>query len=133
MPKPGFKPIKQVHIFTKWRKFIPHHYKDITCPLPPNSIVSKVQKPKQKKKGDDDDSDIEVMFQRHTVNDKDAIEDNNSSKKDISVADIVDTKQLQKNNKRRAPKRKKAKLVVQTAVINGVERLTEDIPSDASQ
>ena len=50
LPKPGFKPIKQVHLYTKWRNFIPHHYKDITCPLPPNSIIPKVQKPKQKKK-----------------------------------------------------------------------------------
>ena len=110
LPKPGFKPIKQVHLYTKWRKFIPHHYKDFTCPLPLNSIVAKVQKPKQKKKDDGDDSNMEDMFHKHTTKDKGA-----------------------KTNRRKAPKRKKAQLVVRTAVIKGIERITEDIPSDVSQ
>ena len=63
--KPGFKPIKQFHLYTKWRKFIHHHYRDIKCPLPPNSIVAKFQKPNQKKKNDNDDSDVEVLFKHH--------------------------------------------------------------------
>jgi len=39
----------------------------------------------------------------------------------------------QKKYPKRGPKQKKAKLVVRTAVINGVEIPTEDIPSDVSQ
>jgi len=44
LPKPGLKPLKHVHLFTKWRQFLPHDVKDITCPLPPNSIIEKVRK-----------------------------------------------------------------------------------------
>ena len=119
LPAPGFKPLKQVHLYTKWRKFVPQHYKDETCPLPPNSIISKVQKPKQKK-NTDEDSDCEILFQQSTTNN--------------SVADIVRRNQgSAQNDMRRAPKRKKAKLVEQTAIINVVERFTDNIPSDVSQ
>ena len=35
LPKPGLKPIKQVHVYyTIWRAVVPHPYKDKICPLP---------------------------------------------------------------------------------------------------
>ena len=39
LPKPGLKPIKQVHLYTKWRSVVPHPFKDDLCPLPPNDII----------------------------------------------------------------------------------------------
>ena len=50
LAKPGLKPIKQVHLYTKWRSVVPHPYKDITCPLPSNEIIQMVLKRKPKKK-----------------------------------------------------------------------------------
>ena len=49
----GLKPIKQVHLYTKWRKVVPRQYRDITCLLPPNNIIRK-----HFKKGDDEDDDF---------------------------------------------------------------------------
>ena len=50
VPKPGLKPIKQVHLYTKWRRVVPHPYKDVLCPLPPNEIIQMVMKKKTKTK-----------------------------------------------------------------------------------
>jgi len=49
LPKPGLKPIKQVHLFTKWRKVVPHPYKDEVCPLPSNEVIEIVLKRRPKK------------------------------------------------------------------------------------
>ena len=43
----GLKPIKQVHLYTKWRKFIPQQYRDETCPLPSNETIRTVKKTKK--------------------------------------------------------------------------------------
>jgi len=132
LPKPGFKPIKQVHLYTKWRKFVPYHLKDITCPLPPNSIVSKVQKPKRKLNEDDNDSDIEIIFKRNTLKKTNSTELKQSGEDNESIVSIINTKQRKRLINQRKPKRKKQKLITRTAVINGVERSTEDIPSDVT-
>ena len=50
LPKSGLKPIKQVHLFTKWRKVVPHPYKDELCPLPSNEVIQLVLKKRPKKK-----------------------------------------------------------------------------------
>ena len=50
LPKPGLKPIKQVHLFTKWRKVVPYPYKDELCPLPSNQVIELVLKKRPKKK-----------------------------------------------------------------------------------
>ena len=46
MPKIGLKPIKQVHLYTKWRAVVHHPYKDVLCPLPSNEIIQLVLKRK---------------------------------------------------------------------------------------
>ena len=51
LPKPGLKPIKQVHLYTKWRAVVPHPYKDEICPLPSNEVIKMVlknRKPRRK-------------------------------------------------------------------------------------
>ena len=50
LPKPGLKPIKQVHLYTKWRACVPHPHKDEICPLPSNEIIRKVLKNRQPRK-----------------------------------------------------------------------------------
>lgn len=50
LPKPGLAPIKQVHLYTKWRSVVPHPYKDILCPLPTNDIIRMVLKKQGRKK-----------------------------------------------------------------------------------
>ena len=39
LPPIGLKPIKQLDLYTKWRKIVPQEYKDITSPLPPEDII----------------------------------------------------------------------------------------------
>lgn len=56
VPKPGLKPIKQVHLYTKWRKVVPHPYKDVLCPLPSNEIIQMVMKKKKKDQQNNDSS-----------------------------------------------------------------------------
>ena len=53
LPKPGLKPIKQVHLYTKWRSVVPHPFKDDLCPLPPNDIIRQVIKKQKPKKNND--------------------------------------------------------------------------------
>ena len=53
LPKPGLKPIKQVHLYTKWRSVVPHPFKDDLCPLPPNDIIRQVIKKRKPKKKND--------------------------------------------------------------------------------
>ena len=47
LPEPGLKPIKQVHLYTKWRTVVPHPHKDEICPLPSNEIIRMVIKTKK--------------------------------------------------------------------------------------
>ena len=41
---PGLKPMKQVELYLKWRKFVPTALQDIVCPRPPEEILQKVKK-----------------------------------------------------------------------------------------
>ena len=44
LPEVGLKPIKQLHLYTKWRKVLPQEYKDVTCPLPSEDVVKQFRK-----------------------------------------------------------------------------------------
>lgn len=44
---PGIKPIKQVKLYTKWRKIVPADKKDIMCPRPSEEKNDKKWKKKQ--------------------------------------------------------------------------------------
>ena len=50
LAKPGLKPIKQVHLYTKWRKVVPHPFKDELCPLPSNEVIEMVVKKRPRRK-----------------------------------------------------------------------------------
>ena len=43
---PGIKEIKQVELYTKWRKLIPEQFQNIICPKPANDIINRVKKNK---------------------------------------------------------------------------------------
>ena len=47
---PGIKPIKQVELYQKWRKFVLDDYKDILCPFPGQDVVDAVTKQKKESK-----------------------------------------------------------------------------------
>ena len=46
---PGIVDIKQVELYTKWRKLIPDQYQDIICPKPDDHIIIKVKRDKAKR------------------------------------------------------------------------------------
>ena len=46
---PGIADIKQVELYTKWRKLIPDQYQDIICPKPDDHIIIKVKRDKAKR------------------------------------------------------------------------------------
>jgi hypothetical protein len=37
--RPGLREIKQVELYTKWRKFVPSQYRDIICPKPSDDVL----------------------------------------------------------------------------------------------
>ena len=43
---PGIKEIKQVELYTKWRKLIPEQFQNIICPKPADDIIKRVKKNK---------------------------------------------------------------------------------------
>ena len=49
LEKPGIRAIKQVELYTKWRKIVPLEYRDITCPRPNEEIMKKVKDDKANK------------------------------------------------------------------------------------
>jgi hypothetical protein len=49
VPAPGMKPIKQVELYTKWRKFVPAEFADEICPKPHDDILKKVQEARSEK------------------------------------------------------------------------------------
>ncbi len=53
LPKPGLKPIKQVHLYTKWRSVVLHPFKDELCPLLPNDVIRLVIKKGKPRKNND--------------------------------------------------------------------------------
>ena len=38
----GLAELKQIQLFTKWRKFVPDKFKDNICPKPPNELFQKI-------------------------------------------------------------------------------------------
>lgn len=46
---PGIADIKQVELYTKWRKLIPDQYQDIICPKPDDNVIIKVKRDKAKR------------------------------------------------------------------------------------
>ena len=46
---PGMKEIKQVELYTKWRKFVPAEFVDEICPKPPDEILENFQKARSDK------------------------------------------------------------------------------------
>ena len=51
VPTPGMKPIKQVELYMKWRKFVPAKFADEICPKPHDDILKKVQEARSEKIG----------------------------------------------------------------------------------
>jgi hypothetical protein len=45
----GMKEIKQVELYTKWRKFVPAEFADEICPKPPDEVLENVQKARSDK------------------------------------------------------------------------------------
>ena len=46
---PGLSEIKQVELYTKWRKLIPDQFQDDVCPKPTDEVLNKVKKDKADK------------------------------------------------------------------------------------
>jgi hypothetical protein len=42
IPFPGIKEIKQVELYSKWRKFLPEEFRDVTCPKPDEDLNQSV-------------------------------------------------------------------------------------------
>jgi hypothetical protein len=49
IPAPGLAEIKEVELYTKWRRYIADPYKDIIAPKPADSVLARVQAEKNKK------------------------------------------------------------------------------------
>ena len=49
LAKCGLSAMKQVYMFTTWRRFFPHPYKDVICPLPPNKVIEAYNNSRPKK------------------------------------------------------------------------------------
>jgi hypothetical protein len=41
IPFPGIKEIKQVEPYSKWRKFLPEEFRDVTCPKPDEDLMER--------------------------------------------------------------------------------------------
>jgi hypothetical protein len=50
-PEPGLRAIKQVELYKKWRPLVPHEFKDILCPKPPQEILDEVADTAREKRG----------------------------------------------------------------------------------
>jgi hypothetical protein len=46
---PGLKEIKQVELYSKFRKFVPHQFRDEICPRPPEEILENIRKSRSEK------------------------------------------------------------------------------------
>jgi hypothetical protein len=49
IPTPGLKEIKQVEMYTKFRKFVPEEYRDEICPRPSEQVLANVKKSRSEK------------------------------------------------------------------------------------
>ena len=46
---PGRQPIKQVELYTKYRKFVPLQWRDACCPKPSDEVLNKIKSDKSEK------------------------------------------------------------------------------------
>ena len=46
---PGLKEIKQVELWKHWAQFVPHPYKTVICPKPPQDVIERIKKEKSAK------------------------------------------------------------------------------------
>jgi hypothetical protein len=49
LKEPGLKEIKQVELWTKWRKFIPHQFQSEICPEPEVAVLQRIKNEKKEK------------------------------------------------------------------------------------
>jgi hypothetical protein len=49
IPAPGIKPIKQVELYMKWRKFVPDSFQDEICPKPSTEVINQVTSDRKQK------------------------------------------------------------------------------------
>ena len=45
----GLKAIKQVELYTKWRKMVPEEFRDTICPKTSDLVIKEVKEEKRKK------------------------------------------------------------------------------------
>lgn len=46
---PGLREIKQVELYTKFRKFVPEEFRDEICPKPSDHVLEKIKKDRSEK------------------------------------------------------------------------------------
>ncbi len=46
---PGLKEIKQVELWKHWGQFVPHPYKAVICPKPPQDVIDRIKQEKSAK------------------------------------------------------------------------------------
>ncbi len=49
IPAPGLKDIKQVELYTKFRKFVPFEFRDEICPRPAQQVIDNIKKARSEK------------------------------------------------------------------------------------
>ncbi len=49
LPTPGLKEIKQVEMYAKIQKFVPHEYRDEICPRPTDEVFANIKKQRSEK------------------------------------------------------------------------------------
>ena len=106
LPKPGLKPIKQVHLYTKWRTVVPHPYKDKICPLLSNEVIRMVIKTKRPRK---------KKATTNVVNNSNVTNDNNNT-----GATTNDTTTTSRTTNKRRPKLKEHES--RTVTKNGIRQ-----------
>ena len=138
---PGLKPIKHVHLYTKWRKILPQQYKDITCPLPSNDIIMAVKKKKKKKNDEnsDDDDGIDALFVGHTASTVENDTEGTGKDGDVHNPDQPNqhteggTEGAAPSVPQKKPKRKKLRKIQRKATANGIVLdVDSDVDSDMS-
>ena len=49
LTRPGLSYMKQVHLYSKWRRLLPSHLQDVTCPKPSRLIIEQCKKDTKRK------------------------------------------------------------------------------------
>lgn len=93
----GLKPIKQMDLYRKWRPILPQEYKDITCPLPPESVIRQFKKKIIETLDEQEEQEENI--------DESDVSDNNKDKESDSINNDRNS-----GTKTKATKRKKVQL-----------------------